>query len=194
MKDLGMLHYFLGISVTSFAHSLFLHKMKYALDLLNHAHMQDCKPASTPMVAKASACSTTTSPFPNGHFYRSIVGGLQYLTFTRPDITFSVNYVCQFMHQPTMLHFQMVKIILCYVKGTLYHGVQLASTSSLHLYAFSNSNWARCPDIDVLPQVFVPISEAIAFLGVQRSNPQLLDPVLKLNIKRLLLQRLNSHG
>jgi histone deacetylase 1/2 len=51
--------------------------------------------------------------------YRSVVGGLQYLTFTRPEISFAVNKVCQFLSQPTEVHWEVVKRILRYVKGTL---------------------------------------------------------------------------
>ncbi|XXG48874.1 hypothetical protein AAC387_Pa02g3202 [Persea americana] len=83
--------------------------------------------------------------FDNPQFYRSIVGGLQYLTFTRPDISFSVNYVCQFMHQPTKFHFQLVKRILRYIHGTIDHGIRLLSTCPMELYAFSDADWAGCP-------------------------------------------------
>ena len=51
--------------------------------------------------------------------YRSIVGGLQYLTLTRPDLSFAVNKVCQFLHAPTSQHWTTVKRILRYVKCTL---------------------------------------------------------------------------
>ena len=78
--------------------------------------------------------------------YRSIVGALQYLTLSRPDLTHAVNLVCQFMHQPGTSHFQAVKRILRYLQGTLDYGIRLLSHSSLNLYGFSDADWARCPD------------------------------------------------
>lgn len=100
-KDLGPLHYFLGISIFLFSGGLFLHQQKYAIEILDRAQMRGCKPVFTPMVSKLRSRPCDNEPFLDPSFYRSIVGGLQYLTITRPDITFSVNYVCHFLHQPT---------------------------------------------------------------------------------------------
>ena len=58
-------------------------------------------------------------PYDNPSLYQSIVGALQYLIFTRPDIAFSVHQVCQFMQQPMVEHFTAVKRILRYLKGAL---------------------------------------------------------------------------
>ncbi|XP_019227754.1 PREDICTED: uncharacterized protein LOC109209041 [Nicotiana attenuata] len=76
--------------------------------------------------------------------YRSIVGSLQYLTFTRPDITHAVNLASQFMQNPNSMHLQAVKRILRYVKGTIDHGLKVISQSSFRLYAFSDADWAGC--------------------------------------------------
>ncbi|KAK2973116.1 hypothetical protein RJ640_027088 [Escallonia rubra] len=146
MKDLGYLHYFLGIEVRKFSQGLFLSQKKYATELLDRAQMKNCKPIGTPMIARASSATQTSVPFSDPHFYRSIVEGLQYLTFTRPDISYSVNYVCQYMQNPTNHHFQLVKRILRYVHGTLGHGIRLLSQGSLDLYGFSDADWAGCPN------------------------------------------------
>jgi hypothetical protein len=60
--------------------------------------------------------------FSDPTLYRSLVGALQYLTITRPDIAYAVNSVSQFPHSPTEDHFLAVKRILRYVKGTLHFG------------------------------------------------------------------------
>jgi histone deacetylase 1/2 len=79
--------------------------------------------------------------------YRSIVGGLQYLTMTRPDLSFAVNKVCQYLHAPRCAHWSAVKRILRYVKGTLSHGLLLRPSSTLPLLsAFSDADWAGDPD------------------------------------------------
>ncbi|XP_043714507.1 uncharacterized mitochondrial protein AtMg00810-like [Telopea speciosissima] len=144
MKDLGALHYFLGIEVTTTPSGLFLSQSKYALDILQRAHMVDIKPISTPMALRSSV-EGDSCPFIDVTLYRSIVGGLQYLTMTRPDLSYAVNSVCQHMHSPTVAHFGMVKHILRYVKGTLDHGLWIVRASSLTLYGFSDSDWAGCP-------------------------------------------------
>jgi histone deacetylase 1/2 len=78
--------------------------------------------------------------------YRSIVGALQYITYTRPDIAFSVNKVCQFLHAPTAVHWTTVKCILRYLRGTISLGLRLSKSSSTIISAFSDADWAGCPD------------------------------------------------
>jgi hypothetical protein len=70
--------------------------------------------------------------------YRSIVGGLQYLTLTRPDISFSVNKVCQFLHQPTLIHLTAMKRILRYIQSTLDIGFKIDKCRSILVSALSD--------------------------------------------------------
>jgi hypothetical protein len=76
--------------------------------------------------------------------YWSIVGALQYLTLTRPDLSFSVNKVCQFLHAPTTLHWMSVKGILRYLCGSVKIGINFSPGKSTLVSAFLNANWARC--------------------------------------------------
>jgi histone deacetylase 1/2 len=78
--------------------------------------------------------------------YRSVVGALQYLTLTRPDISFAVNKVCQFLHAPTTVHWAAVKRILRYLKQTTNVGLKIGRSSSLLVSAFSDADWAGCLD------------------------------------------------
>jgi hypothetical protein len=78
--------------------------------------------------------------------FRSLAGALQYLTITRPDLSFSVISIYQFMHAPTNDHFRALKRILRYVKGTVHHGLQLHKVSTHNLLAYSDADWAGCPD------------------------------------------------
>ncbi|XP_042964638.1 uncharacterized mitochondrial protein AtMg00810-like [Carya illinoinensis] len=107
--------------------------------------MHECKPLATPMPSTGQLISASDQLFDDPALYRSLVGGLQYLTFTRPDLSFSVNYVCQFLQAPTMAHFQLVKRILRYLQGTTALGLHITSNSSLDLYGFSDADWAGCP-------------------------------------------------
>ncbi|GKV25872.1 hypothetical protein SLEP1_g35253 [Rubroshorea leprosula] len=116
IKDLGSIHYFLGIEAHMTKNGLFLCQAKYAKDLLHRAQMDGCKLISTPMATKDRAI-TDDKLFHDPTFYRSVVGGLQYLTLTHPDNSYAVNFACQFMHEPTMGHFRIVKRILRYING-----------------------------------------------------------------------------
>jgi histone deacetylase 1/2 len=78
--------------------------------------------------------------------YRSIVGALQYLTLTRPDISFSVNKVCQYLHSPTLVHWTTVKRILRYLKYTLGIGLKIQKSPSMLVSAFSYADWVGCLD------------------------------------------------
>lgn len=115
LKDLGQLHYFLGIQVSHAANSIHLCQEKYVTDLLKRVDMMDCKVATTPMASKCSLSLFDGEPLPNPTPYKKIVGALQYCTITRPDLNFAVNKVCQYMHSPTTSHWAAVKCILRYL-------------------------------------------------------------------------------
>jgi len=92
--DLGSLQYLLGIQITHTSTGLFLSQSKYVEDLLVKSEMVDAKPCDNPYLPYNRLLKEDGEPYPNPTVYRSIVGALQYLTFTRPDIAFSVHQVC----------------------------------------------------------------------------------------------------
>jgi hypothetical protein len=145
IKDLGFLHHFLGIEVHRSTQGLFLCQTRYAKEIIDRASMSGCKPLSTPMPSKGRHLPNESELYSDPTHYRSIVGALQYLTFTRPDLSYSVNFVCQFMHAPTMAHYKILKRILRYVNGTTQLGLHILASSTLDLYAFSDADWAGCP-------------------------------------------------
>ncbi|XP_071678597.1 uncharacterized protein [Lolium perenne] len=145
VKDLGILHYFLGIEVSSpSSGTLLLRQRKYALEILARAGMLKCTPVTTPMASSERLCSTDGDLLSSEEAtqYRSMVGGLQYLTMTRPDLSFVVNKVCQYLHEPRTPHWSAVKRILRYVRHTVDSGLLLRSSSSTLLSAFSDVDWA----------------------------------------------------
>ena len=95
LNDLGDLRYFLGIDVKQHKDGLHLSQKKYATDLVKKADLQSCKPAPTPLSSTEKLSLVEGEPLSseNGTKYRSLVGALQYLTLTRPDISFAVNKV-----------------------------------------------------------------------------------------------------
>jgi hypothetical protein len=144
LKDLGPLRYFLGLQIDYKKGGFFVHQRKYLTDLLHKFTMTDCKAASTPIATTPLLTSTSTELLSDPTPYRSLVGALQYATFTRPDITFAVNRVCQFMHKPSPAHFVAAKRILRYLKGTLDRGI-LFQPGPFALTAFTDADWAGDP-------------------------------------------------
>ncbi|WVZ96725.1 hypothetical protein U9M48_042326 [Paspalum notatum var. saurae] len=148
IKDLGELHYFLGIEVNKVSDGIILTQEKYANDVLKRAGMMGSKPVSTPLSTseKLTAHEGSLLGLSDATQYRSIVGSLQYLTLTRPDISFAVNKVCQYLHAPTTNHWMAVKRILRYLRQTTKVGLKICRTSSLLVSAFSDADWAGCLD------------------------------------------------
>ena len=146
LKDLGPLTYFLGVEVISRSNGLFLNQRKYIADLLHRTHMAEAKSASTPFAITPVLTLQSGTPLSDPTEYRAIVGSLQYLSLTRPDITFAVNKLSQFMHKPMTDHWSAAKRLLRYLCGTMDHGIMLRQASPLALHAFSDADWAGNKD------------------------------------------------
>lgn len=158
MKDLGDLNFFLGLEIKYLKNGLFLSQHKYATDLVHKAGLDSCNSHMTPCQSGLKLYEdggTPLSPSDASQF-RSLVGCLQYLTFTRPDIAYVVNSVCQFLHSPTDVHLHAVKRIVKYIKGTLEFGIVFRKGPSLvsskhsapqiQLQAFCDADWAGDPN------------------------------------------------
>lgn len=146
MKDLGSLHYFLGIAVTHHTGGLFLSQRKYAADIIERAGMSACKPSPTPVDTKPKLSANSSAPYADPSHYRSLAGALQYLTFTRPDIAYAVQQVCLFMHDPREEHMHALKRIVRYIQGTLDHGLHLYPSATSTLISYTDADWGGCPD------------------------------------------------
>jgi hypothetical protein len=104
--------------------------------------MLEAKPVTTPMASSTNLSAFDGEPFPDHTLFRSTVGALQYLSITHPDIAFTVNKLSQFMHKPTLTHWQAVKRLLRYLKHTIQFGLQIYRSSCHTLQAFSDADWA----------------------------------------------------
>lgn len=118
LKHLGDLDYFLGIEVKRVNfQSMLLTQTKYVKYLLLKTNMLDCTPVNIHMQSTCKFTKVGSPAMVNPYMYKSLVGALQYVTLTRPDISCSVNKVCQFMDYPLEAHWVAVKSILRYLKG-----------------------------------------------------------------------------
>ncbi|XP_019182103.1 PREDICTED: uncharacterized protein LOC109177241 [Ipomoea nil] len=144
IRDLGPPSFFFGIETLTSGDCFLLSQRRYTQDILSCSSMTDCKALATPALVTQPA-TPSTDPFENPTQYRRIVGALQYLTITRPDLAYSVNRLCQFMHSPTDDHWSLLKRVLRYIKGTQDYGLRLRPSASSDLHAFFDSDWAGCP-------------------------------------------------
>jgi len=146
LKNLGQLEYFLGIELKHLPDkSLLLTQSKYIRDLLHKTNMAAAHPISSPMASSCKLSKTTGDLFLDPTLYRSVVGALQYVTLTRPDICLAVNKVCQFMANPLDTHWMAVKRILRYLKGTVSHGLLMKPIpvgQPFTITALCDADWA----------------------------------------------------
>lgn len=126
LKDLGDLSFFLGIEVQQTQTGLHLTQSRYVSDILHKANMSTAKPVSTPMESNSALTLLSGTPLADPTEYRTLVGSLQYLSLTRPD----VNKLSQFMHRPTTEHWAAVKRILRYLSGTRQLGLYLRANNT----------------------------------------------------------------
>jgi hypothetical protein len=146
MKDLGLLHYFLGIRVRRTQQGFFLHEQQYTKDILERASMLNCKPAVTRVDTKDKVPAVDGTPLMDKTLYRSINSALQYLTLTIPELAYAVQQACLHMHAPHDVHWSFIKRILRYDCGTTSHDILLRAPKSTALTAYTNADWAGCPD------------------------------------------------
>lgn len=145
LKDLGDLSYFLGVEVIPHPRGLFLSQKQYIVGLLCKANMADAKPAATSL-ATHPPLSLYGRPISDPTEYRQLIGSLQYLGLTRPDVAYAVNKLAQYMQRPTDQHMQSLHRLLRYLSGTSHMGLTLHKDSPLTLHAFFDADWARDKD------------------------------------------------
>nr|XP_028959977.1 uncharacterized protein LOC114825429 [Malus domestica] len=125
---------------------IFLNQSKYAKDLIHKASMDSCKPASTSCKPHTQLFVTEGTPLGDPTMYRNRVGALQYLTFIRPDLSYAGNMACQYMNQPTDVHYGLMKRILIYVQGTVTCGITCSTSHDNYITTFFDSDWAVDPN------------------------------------------------
>ncbi|XP_022873342.1 uncharacterized protein LOC111392272 [Olea europaea var. sylvestris] len=146
MKDLGQLTYFLGLEVHTTSHGLFLNQHKYIQDLIGLADLFEASSIDMLLELNVNYQKVKGDILPDPSLYRRLVGSLIYLTITHPDISSAVHTLSKFMDAPRHLHMVAVHRIIRYLIGTPHRGHFFPRGSSLELTAYSDVDWASCPD------------------------------------------------
>ncbi|KAH9727669.1 retrovirus-related pol polyprotein from transposon RE1 [Citrus sinensis] len=152
LKDLGKLSYFLGIEVLYGHDSIYLSQKKYIRDLLAKVDMLECKGTDTPMSSSKDYRLQKSVEGEMGYYiedpthYRSIVGGLQYLVLTRPEIAYYVHKLSQYVSSPTLQHLMACKRVLRYLKETQEYGLKFVREGDMKITAFTDADWGS--DLD----------------------------------------------
>jgi hypothetical protein len=141
MKDLGQMHYFMGLEVWQRSDEIFLSQGKYTLEILKRFKMKDCKSMPTPMVMDLKNMNDTNSGDIDPHLYRQLIGSLMYLVNTRPYIFYVVNVLIQFMSQPKQTHWIDAKHILRYLQVTIGYGLRYATNADLSMEGYADVDW-----------------------------------------------------
>ncbi|RVX19446.1 Retrovirus-related Pol polyprotein from transposon RE2 [Vitis vinifera] len=144
-KDLGKLKYFLGIKIAQSSSGVVLSQRKYALDILEETGILDCKPVDTLMDPNVKLIPGQGEPLGDLERYRRLVGKLNYLTITRPDISFPVSVVSQFLQSPCDSHWDAEIRILRYIKSTSGQGVLYENRGHTQVVGYTDANWAGSP-------------------------------------------------
>ena len=141
MKNLGELHYCLGLEVWKNVGQTFVSQGKYVREVLKKFKMNQCKVSYVPMQQNKKLYCDDGSKEVNENMYKQMVGTLNYLTTTKPDITYYVSVLSQFVEKPQEIHWNVAKVVLRYLKGPLDYGIKQTNAYDVDLTGYSNSYW-----------------------------------------------------
>eukprot|EP00253_Pinus_taeda_P034018 PITA_34018 len=140
MKDMGLMHYFLGMEVWQRDGEEFVSQGKYANEIIRRFHMDMCKPMETPLTGNWRKEDATLGEVIATTVYWQLVGSLMYLVNTQPDLCFAMNQLSQAMVQPTKLFWKVVKHVLRYLRGTTQYGLWYKRIEGKKLQGFIDAD------------------------------------------------------
>eukprot|EP00253_Pinus_taeda_P030782 PITA_30782 len=141
MKDLGRMHYFLGLEVSQQKGEIFLGQGRYATEILKRFRMGDYRPTATPMITNWKKIDASKDKDVDPTLYRQLIGSVMYLVNTNPDICYAVNTLSQFMVEPKRAHWAAAKHVLRYLQGTVDYGLLYTKGKDIRLSGFTDVDW-----------------------------------------------------
>eukprot|EP00253_Pinus_taeda_P029631 PITA_29631 len=179
MKDVGLMHYFLGMEVWQRDGEVFVSQGKYANEILRRFHMEMCKPMEIPLAGNWRKADATSGEVVVATVYRQLVGSLVYLVNTRPNLCFVVNQLSQAMVQPTKLFWKAAKHVLRYLRGTTQYGLWYRRTEGVKLQGFTDADWVSHLFKSRLIQDFANLNSRSLELSGPELSQQLVLCVMK---------------
>lgn len=141
IKDLGAINFFLGLEFITKPNGMIIHQHNFIKELLYSYFPQDAKPVSSPLPRKLKDLYAKTKLLSDPTSYRQLVGKLNFLLHTPPDLAFTTQFSNQFNSCPTQLH---MNDVLQYLKGTISQGIFLNNKQDFKVEAFCDSDWVAC--------------------------------------------------
>ena len=182
MKDLGVSKYFLGLELARCPTGIYLCQRKYALDIIEQTGLLASKPTSFPVEQNHKLAIDRGPDFKDVAEYRRLVGHLNCLAVTRPDLAYSVHLLAQFMQKPKLAHWDAALRVVRYLKGNPGQGILLRAHTDLTLSAWCDSDWQVVLLLDDLLLDGLLLLEVHLYRGKHRSKTVFLAPAVRQNI------------
>ncbi|KAG7598815.1 GAG-pre-integrase domain [Arabidopsis suecica] len=145
MKDLGVLRYFLGIEVARSPDGIYLCQRKYTIDIISETGLLGVRPVSHPVQQNHKLPLATGDTISDPARYRRLVGRLIYLGTTRPELSYAIHILSQFMNDPKPDHWEAALRVVRYLKSSPGQGILLRSNTDLVLTGWCDSDFGSCP-------------------------------------------------
>ncbi|GJZ69389.1 retrovirus-related pol polyprotein from transposon TNT 1-94 [Tanacetum coccineum] len=159
MSMMGQMSFFLGLQVSQSPRGIFINQAKYALETLKKYGMDLSDPVDTPMVDRLKLDEDLMGIPVDQTRFRGMVGSLMYLTASRPDLVFAVCMCARYQAKPTKKHFEAIKRVFRYLKGTINMGLWYPKDNAMSLTAYADADHAGCQDREKY------VGEVLSFLG-----------------------------
>ncbi|KAL2248387.1 UNVERIFIED_CONTAM: Retrovirus-related Pol polyprotein from transposon RE2 [Sesamum indicum] len=146
IRDMGDAHYFLGMEIARNSDGIYLAQTKYILDIIADTCMKEAKSVATPFPAGLKLNSDTRALLQAPDSYRRLIGRLLYLSFTRPEISLSIQQLSQYLNHPCDTHWNAALHVVRYLKGCPTLGLLFPAANTLDFHGYCDADWASCFD------------------------------------------------